>query len=207
VTYIALASCSNFLLKSCEVSCEDARHLISSKRSISPQNVFKIVELLAFCRSRTHCLDSSQRLTNCKDTRCYLRRLHRHQLQRGYLGRHSICKTTPRFPPSPTTRKVPSKGTIAAQTYGNRCFEIGTGVAPGGPVGSNSEDCLVLNIYTPGKTEGGKRSLHPSPPWPVMFYAHGGGFNQGSGSDYMAQSMVNHSVELRSPIVVPPLSR
>jgi len=98
--------------------------------------------------------------------------------------------------------KCPAKGTIAAQTYGNRCFEIGTGVAPGGPVGSNSEDCLVLNIYTPGKTEGGKRSLHPSPPWPVMFYAHGGGFNQGSGNDYMAQSMVNHSVELNSPIVV-----
>lgn len=98
--------------------------------------------------------------------------------------------------------KYPAKGTIAAQTYGNRCFEIGTGVAPGGPVGSNSEDCLVLNIYTPAKCEGGKRSLHPSPPWPVMFYAHGGGFNQGSGNDYMAQSMVNHSVELKSPVVV-----
>jgi carboxylesterase type B len=35
-----------------------------------------------------------------------------------------------------------------------------------------------------------------------MFYAHGGGFNQGSGNDYMAQSMVNHSVELKSPVVV-----
>ena len=96
----------------------------------------------------------------------------------------------------------PASGTITAQTSGNRCFEIGKGVAPGGPVGSNSEDCLVLNIYTPGKSEGGKRWLNPSPPWPVMFYAHGGGFNQGSGNDYKGQSMVNYSVELKSPVVV-----
>ena len=35
-----------------------------------------------------------------------------------------------------------------------------------------------------------------------MFYAHGGGFNQGSGNDYAGQSLVNHSVELKSPVVV-----
>jgi len=101
-------------------------------------------------------------------------------------------------PPQP----YPASGTITAQNYGNRCFEIGNGIAPGTPVGSNSEDCLVLNIYTPGKSEGGKRWLNPSPPWPVLFYAHGGGFNQGSGNDYKGQSMVNYSVELRSPVVV-----
>ncbi len=98
--------------------------------------------------------------------------------------------------------KYPACGTINSQAYGNRCFEIGDGVAPGGPVGSNSEDCLVLNIYIPGKSEGGKRWLKTNPPWPVMFYAHGGGFNQGSGNDYKAQSMVNYSVELKSPVVV-----
>ena len=93
-------------------------------------------------------------------------------------------------------------GTIIAQTVGNRCFEVGVPISPPGFVGGNSEDCLVLNIYTPGKSAGGKRWLNPSPPWPVMFYAHGGGFNQGSGNDYAGQSLVNHSVELKSPVVV-----
>lgn len=36
-----------------------------------------------------------------------------------------------------------------------------------------SEDCLVLNVWTPAVNDGGKR--------PVMFYAHGGGFTTGSG--------------------------
>ena len=37
-----------------------------------------------------------------------------------------------------------------------------------------SEDCLVLNVFTPGLRDGGKR--------PVMFYLHGGGFWGRSGS-------------------------
>lgn len=36
-----------------------------------------------------------------------------------------------------------------------------------------SEDCLVLNVWTPAVNDGGKR--------PVMFYSHGGGFTSGSG--------------------------
>jgi len=36
-----------------------------------------------------------------------------------------------------------------------------------------SEDCLVLNVWTPGLADGGNR--------PVMFYIHGGGFTSGSG--------------------------
>jgi para-nitrobenzyl esterase len=36
-----------------------------------------------------------------------------------------------------------------------------------------SEDCLVLNVWTPAVNDGGKR--------PVMFYCHGGGFVSGSG--------------------------
>ena len=35
------------------------------------------------------------------------------------------------------------------------------------------EDCLVLNVWTPGLADGGRR--------PVMFYIHGGGFTSGSG--------------------------
>jgi para-nitrobenzyl esterase len=36
-----------------------------------------------------------------------------------------------------------------------------------------SEDCLRLNVWTPGLNDGGKR--------PVFFYIHGGGFTSGSG--------------------------
>jgi para-nitrobenzyl esterase len=36
-----------------------------------------------------------------------------------------------------------------------------------------SEDCLVLNVWTPAVKDGGRR--------PVMFYCHGGGFTTGSG--------------------------
>jgi len=36
-----------------------------------------------------------------------------------------------------------------------------------------SENCLVLNVWTPAIKDGGKR--------PVMFYCHGGGFTTGSG--------------------------
>ena len=37
-----------------------------------------------------------------------------------------------------------------------------------------SEDCLYLNVWTPGLGDGGKR--------PVLFWCHGGGFTMGSGS-------------------------
>ena len=37
-----------------------------------------------------------------------------------------------------------------------------------------NEDCLFLNLWTPALSDGGKR--------PVMFYIHGGAYNNGSGS-------------------------
>ncbi|MEL1264665.1 carboxylesterase/lipase family protein [Pseudoxanthomonas putridarboris] len=45
------------------------------------------------------------------------------------------------------------------------------GDADGQPV---SEDCLFLNLHTPGLRDGRKR--------PILFYIHGGGYNNGSGS-------------------------
>ena len=45
------------------------------------------------------------------------------------------------------------------------------GDADGQPI---SEDCLFLNIHTPALRDGRKR--------PILFYIHGGGYNNGSGS-------------------------
>lgn len=42
------------------------------------------------------------------------------------------------------------------------------------PPPPQSEDCLALNVWTPGVADGGKR--------PVMFWCHGGGFFVGSAS-------------------------
>lgn len=39
---------------------------------------------------------------------------------------------------------------------------------------TGGEDCLFLNVWTPGLGDGGSR--------PVLFYIHGGAFDQGSGS-------------------------
>ena len=43
-----------------------------------------------------------------------------------------------------------------------------------GDEGPGSEDCLFLNVFTPALRDGGRR--------PILFYIHGGGYNNGSGS-------------------------
>jgi para-nitrobenzyl esterase len=50
-----------------------------------------------------------------------------------------------------------------------------TATRQGMEVGNESEDCLVLNVYTPDASHRHKR--------PVMFWMHGGGFAIGSGGD------------------------
>ena len=49
----------------------------------------------------------------------------------------------------------------------------GPGTTYGEHEAAYSEDCLVLNVWTPAVNDNGKR--------PVMFYCHGGGFTTGSG--------------------------
>jgi para-nitrobenzyl esterase len=49
-----------------------------------------------------------------------------------------------------------------------------TGTTAEGSPSQQSEDCLVLNVFTPGLNDGQKR--------PVMVWMHGGGFSTGSGS-------------------------
>ena len=65
-----------------------------------------------------------------------------------------------------------SKQPYPATEFANRCPQR----EPGGPLlGGMDEDCLFLNIYTPS-TEGDHRA--------VLFWIHGGGYNQGSGHEY-----------------------
>ena len=81
------------------------------------------------------------------------------------------------LPPQPVkkwdgVREAKKFGPIAPQT-----------VMPIGPFGQEpqpqSEDCLFLNVWTPGLDK---------EKWPVMVWIHGGAFTLGSGSDVMYDS-------------------
>ena len=52
---------------------------------------------------------------------------------------------------------------------------FGANAPQSGHDGPGSEDCLFLNVTTPALGDGKRR--------PILFYIHGGGFNNGSGSD------------------------
>lgn len=67
----------------------------------------------------------------------------------------------------PPLREAPWHGVRNATNYGASAPQRGTG--------SVSEDCLFLNVWTPALRDGGGR--------PILVYIHGGGFNNGSGSD------------------------
>jgi len=92
----------------------------------------------------------------------------------------------------PPRKPEPWKGVRGALAYGPSAAQ-GNGQAPvssanrpeaaslpnpgAGGVGAMSEDCLVLNVWTRGLNDGGRR--------PVMVWLHGGGFSTGSGSSVM----------------------
>jgi para-nitrobenzyl esterase len=54
-------------------------------------------------------------------------------------------------------------------------LDYGPAAPQGGSGGPGSEDCLYLNVWAPALRDGGKR--------PIVFYIHGGAYNNGSGSD------------------------
>ncbi len=74
----------------------------------------------------------------------------------------------------PPTRPAAWTGTRDALAYGPSAPQTtGNGAAPTRSPGE-SEDCLVLNVFTPALSGGRNR--------PVMVWLHGGGFSTGSGS-------------------------
>lgn len=69
-------------------------------------------------------------------------------------------------------KQMPWTGVRDATRLGPPAMQ-GPGTTYGEHEPACSEDCLVLNVWTPAVRDGGKR--------PVMFYCHGGGFTAGSG--------------------------
>ena len=74
----------------------------------------------------------------------------------------------------PPTKPAPWTGVRDALAYGPSAPQVSAN--PNGPAGSPgmSEDCLVLNVFTPALSGARNR--------PVMVWLHGGGFATGSGS-------------------------
>jgi para-nitrobenzyl esterase len=68
----------------------------------------------------------------------------------------------------PALPEMAWRGVRDALGYGNAAPQTGK-------EGPGSEDCLYLNVWTPALRDGGKR--------PIVFYIHGGAYNNGSGSD------------------------
>jgi para-nitrobenzyl esterase len=67
----------------------------------------------------------------------------------------------------PPASPKPWRGVKKVLAYGPACPQ-------GSEEPNQSEDCLVLNVWTPALRDGGKRA--------VMFYIHGGAYSNGSGS-------------------------
>lgn len=96
-------------------------------------------------------------------------------------------------------QKVDNDGAVNATSFGAQCFQLST---PANATNNISEDCLYLNIYKPSDAALKEHCDDDSGPLPVMFFIHGGAFNDGSGESYDARSLVNASVALHTPTII-----
>ncbi|GLW09499.1 carboxylic ester hydrolase [Microtetraspora sp. NBRC 13810] len=74
---------------------------------------------------------------------------------------------------------APWHGVRQATAPGARCAQV---TDSWGLPGSESEDCLFLNVTVPA-------SASPARPRPVLVWLHGGGLKKGAGSDYDARRL------------------
>lgn len=90
-----------------------------------------------------------------------------------FLGIHYGASPTGKMRFRAPVPPEPWKGIREATTYGPNCSQAKANLIKT-LTRDASEDCLVLNVWTPGINDGGKR--------PVMVWLHGGGFQIGSGA-------------------------
>ncbi|KAJ7904048.1 alpha/beta-hydrolase [Mycena leptocephala] len=128
-----------------------------------------------------------------------------------YIGVHDAQNTVDVFkgirfasPPKRFTPAAPittaPEGLQSAVAFGADCpqpplLETG-GVAIGPPLqaANQSEDCLFLNIWRPTSTSIKKKL-------PIQVYLHGGGYFEGSGSEWDGTGLVRRSIATDKPII------
>ncbi|KAJ3856797.1 esterase 1 [Lentinula lateritia] len=80
--------------------------------------------------------------------------------------------------------------TFNASNFGFSCLQPVSGI----PIAELSEDCLTINIFRPSGVKS-NASL------PVMFWTYGGGFIEGSSTEFNGSAIVAQSVVRGTPIV------
>jgi para-nitrobenzyl esterase len=78
----------------------------------------------------------------------------------------------------PPRRPAPWTAVADTYVYGNRAMQSAGGLDSTRELAKMSEDCLFLNVWTPGL--GNKKR-------PVMVWLHGGGFSSGSGGEALTE--------------------
>ncbi|EPS94949.1 hypothetical protein FOMPIDRAFT_1169187 [Fomitopsis schrenkii] len=97
-----------------------------------------------------------------------------------------------RAPQTPTT----TAGVQQATEQPNECYQSNNGLSSTNPYRSSSslekravsqdEDCLFLNVYTPGQ-------LSPVANLPVLVWIHGGGYIAGAASSFSGEDIIKES--------------